>query len=365
MRAIVVTGCILALLSFPALGLADWSENFDSYPLGEIIGTGGWDGWDGNAGAGADVTDLHSRSPENSVEIELSSDLVHEYSGYTSGKWFYIVHQYIPSDFSSPLNPSYFIMLSQYVSNDWIWAVQIGFDSTDGMIHCDCGLSPGDVVTVPYVTDEWAEIRVYIDLDEDWLQIYYNGQLLDDPALADHPTLGGGQAWTLGPFGQSAGPMDIASVDLFAYDNSPIYYDDMSLSPATLWADLKVNGSDNDLPGLVAPTDVKINYAVVAGEDDYGLDRDVWVLLKTPLNHPLNWLSFDGDGPIMGWNPGYLNELVSGPMGNYAGVPVDLSGFGIVGDYKAYLAVDGTADGVPNIGDMLIVDDVAFTISLN
>ncbi len=359
MRALTVAGCVLSLLCLPVLASADWSDDFDSYPLGEIIGQGGWEGWNGDPNAGADVVDIYSLSSPQSVEIAGASDLIHQYDGYTSGKWFYVANMYIPDGWSPGVNPSYFIMQSQYYPSEVIWAVQFGF-ANDGKIHCDCG-STTEVIGPDYVTGDWAEIRVFIDLDEDWLQIYYEGQLLDDPNVADHPTYGGGQPWTAGPFGQSTGPLDIASVDLFAYNNPAVYYDDLSLSPAELWVDLKVNGGDS---GVSVPlgSNLTMNYAVVAG-DQTGNDGDVWVALRTPLGGNLQWLTYDGDGPIMGWNLGQTSELDSGPLGNYAGTALDFTpGNALLGSYQGFLAVDGVADGLPSFGSLLILDSVSFTI---
>jgi hypothetical protein len=117
-----------------------------------------------------------------------------------------------------------------YPSGPYNWSVQVGFDPNDGLIHADCGSSTQ--VTMPYLTDQWVEIRVDIDLDEDWTQIYYDGTLLDDPGLADHPTLGGGYSWTGGTFGQGGGVLDIAALDLFAYNATSVYYDDLCLEAA-------------------------------------------------------------------------------------------------------------------------------------
>lgn len=357
MRTIAPTSWILAaLLCLPAIALADWSEDFDSYVAGsQIVGQGGWEEW--GPGTGAFVSDLYSRSPENSLEITGASDVVHQYTGYTSNKWFYKTWVYIPSDFSGE---SYFILLNtyNYPSGPYEWSVQIFFDSADGYVHCDCGRSPGDVVTYPYVTNGWSEIRVYVDLDEDWVQIFYNSQLLDDPLLADHPTLGGGQQWTAGPFGNDQGVLNIAAVDLYANSASPVYYDDMSLAPAETWVDVKVNGGD---AGVQIPygTNAKINYAVVAGPE-LGNDGDVWLALRTPLQPAFRWLTYDGDGPILGWNLGIGNPLDSGALGNYAGTALDAPT--PLGSYTVFLAIDGVANGIPDIGSIVQIDWVDFDV---
>lgn len=352
MRAIVFLATLLCL---PAVGLADWSENFDAYlPGSQIVGQGGWEQW--GPGSGALVSDLYSRSPENSLAITGASDVVHQYSGYTSGKWFYNSWVYIPSTLSGQ---SYFILLNTYAypSGPYAWSVQMSFKSLDGKVHCDCGHTT-EVIGPDYVEDDWSEIRVYVDLDEDWVQIYYEGQLLDDPDVPDHATLGGGYPWTEGVFGGEANPLNIAAVDLYANSATPVYYDDMSLAPAAPWADMKVNGSDED---IIIPfgTNVKINYAVVAGSE-LGNDGDVWVAVQTPFNPPRRFLTYDGEGPIQGWNLGLGNPLDSGPLGNYAGTALDSTL--PRGSWRLYLAVDGVANGTPSPGDVIVIDTVDFDV---
>ena len=41
----------LSRLKLPAAALAQWSDNFDSYPTGPLVGNGGWESWDNDPGA--------------------------------------------------------------------------------------------------------------------------------------------------------------------------------------------------------------------------------------------------------------------------------------------------------------------------
>lgn len=210
---------------------AQQHEDFDSYPTNmQVIGHGGWEGWGGSASAGAMVSSAQWVSPSNSIDINGASDLVHQYSGYTSGRWVYRAKQYIPSSMSGA---PYFILLSQYPTSP-IWAVQVSFNSVSGNVEADAGGATAGATT-PIVFDRWVDIDVVIDLTADWVQFYYDGVLLDDPAVPDHPVLGGGWAWTKGPFGADNGPLDIAAVDLFANNATSIYYDEVSLQRETKW----------------------------------------------------------------------------------------------------------------------------------
>jgi hypothetical protein len=219
---------------------ADWSDNFDLYNLGSINNQGGWQGWANAPAAAGTVTNEISRSPSQSQRIEGAADSVHTYSGYTNGVWIYRAWVYVPTDFQSggtaPDIGTYFIMLNKYTAggSDTRWSVQVAFDSTDHMVHADCGSS--DEVTMPYVAGAWSSIEVQAYLGgygtDGWCKIFYNGTLLDDPGLANHPTLGGGYAWRKGVFGTDTdGILNIGGVDLYANSSTAVFYDDMSLVP--------------------------------------------------------------------------------------------------------------------------------------
>jgi hypothetical protein len=239
MRTLLFVGAVVGLVLAPGAAMADWSDNFDSYTTGSINGKGGWHGWGAVAGVAGQVVSDMSLSAPNSQKIggTFGTDSVHEYSGYTSGHWTYSAQQFIPENFTGTA-PTYFIMVRQYTdpSGPYAWSVQVGFNSSTGQIDADVG---GTQQHMPFITGQWVPIRVEIFLDEDWTQLFYNNTLIDDPGLADHPTLGGGYQWTKGVFGSDTdGLLDIAAVDLYdgyttagTPGSSAVYYDDMSLTP--------------------------------------------------------------------------------------------------------------------------------------
>jgi uncharacterized repeat protein (TIGR01451 family) len=68
-----------------------------------------------------------------------------------------------------------------------------------------------------YVADDWVQIRVEIDLDNDTQDFYYDGALFYSGTWTGHVSGGGAPI--------------IEAVDLFANGASAVYYDDISLSP--------------------------------------------------------------------------------------------------------------------------------------
>ena len=214
---------LLAAVCAPATG--QWSDNFDSYSSGsQAVGQGGWEEW--GPGAGALVSSAQSRSTANSIDIVGATDLVRRYSGYTSGTWDYSAWQYIPS---GTTGKHYFILLSQYGTTNK-WAVQVGFNPITGNVEADAGGGRADNAKLIY--DQWVRIQVVIHLDDDWVQFYYNGILLDSATVADHAVHGGGWTWTYGPFGNAnyAGLLEVGAVDLYANSGTSVYYDDLSLT---------------------------------------------------------------------------------------------------------------------------------------
>jgi hypothetical protein len=208
-RSLVLIG---VLMGASAALATDWSENFDSYENGsEMHGQGGWHGWDGNASAGAKVTDAQSRSSPNSVAIETPSDLVHDYLDAEVGRWVYTAYQYIPSDTFSGTERTFFILLNIYDDGGpYNWSTEMRFRADTDKVHDD--FVSGKSLPIKY--DEWVEIRVEIDLDNDKQKSYYGGNLLSE------------NTWRRG---DNTAALDIAAVDLYAENPDPVYYDDLSL----------------------------------------------------------------------------------------------------------------------------------------
>ena len=133
-------------------------------------------------------------------------------------------------DFSSnqilPIGDPYFIMLSDYTDgagDDNLWAVQLRFDIDLGIVE-----SEFDNKSLPLITDEWVEIRINIDLNNDWMQIYYNDDLLHQ------------KAWSAGPENTGNGITNLSAVNLFSDTQTAVYFDDFVLEEVDegiIWSD--------------------------------------------------------------------------------------------------------------------------------
>lgn len=221
MKRRVVLCALVAASACPAAALAQWSDNFDSYATGSINGQGGWKGWDGAPSAAGSVSTEFSLTLPNSQQIGGAADSVHEYTGVTSGKWTYTAQQYIPSSFTS--GSTYFILMNKYTdggphTGPDNWSVELQFLGDTGLIVDD--FRPGG--PIPFVRDQWAEIRIELDLTLNTISQFYNGALIS------------AGTWTNGP----TSAMSLAAVDLFANGTTNVYYDNMSLIPAPATAAL-------------------------------------------------------------------------------------------------------------------------------
>ena len=218
----------IALAGMAGAASAQWSDNFDSYPTGALNGPGGWRGWDGNPAAAGLVSTAQARSGANSMLIENTPavaggiDAIREFAT-TSGAWEFRGWVYIPSAWlASPANQmSYFIMLNEYADlGPYCWALQLEFISAAGIIRdFDARLAS---TPVPLVADQWIEIVVEFDLDNDTILATYNGATVTQgewnvPANCSVAT--------------AADLTEFRCLDLFSNGSTQIFYDDFSLNP--------------------------------------------------------------------------------------------------------------------------------------
>ena len=215
-RFILILGVLVALA--PLAAQADWYDGFESYPAGGgLHGLGGWMGWNDDPAFDAVVNDLYAFAGTQSLAVAGNADIVQSFSGYTNGIWNLVTWMLIPGNF---IGETYFIALNTYQPNGaQNWSVQVRFSG--GLIQTD---SAGGE-TMPYVTDQWAEVRLVIDLQSNLQTFYYNGAVLYQAS------------WTEGVSG--GGALDIGAIDLFANGASEVFYDEMSLSPATVAVESK------------------------------------------------------------------------------------------------------------------------------
>jgi hypothetical protein len=193
----------------------NWYETFDIYEDGQFLdGTpddGGWEGWDGNSTVGAYVTSDVYLTPPHSVEIAVATDLIHQFEGYNSGVWNFSAWVYVPSDYEGSQG---YMILSVYYhegGEDLRWNSWIQIDSFTGTV-----VAMNDGWELPMIWDDWAQFLAIIDLDSDWYEMYYNGEILEY------------KEWTAGWDNSYNCELEIKCLDLYAAGGSAVYYDDLA-----------------------------------------------------------------------------------------------------------------------------------------
>jgi hypothetical protein len=248
---------------------------------------------------------------------------------------------------------SYFILLCDYADGagqDNTWAVQLRFDSINQVVE-----SEFDTITLPLIMDQWTEIKVDIDLDGDWMEIYYNDTFLLE------------KEWTSTINNDLSGIRNIGAVDLFANGATSVYYDDMSLEQVgtgVVWSenfDSYADGSSMHGQGGWKGWDNDPTWeAFVSSDQSRSTPHSVDVKADADLVHEYAgytagvyvytaWIYIPSD---QGEPPGA--PTITGPNGGKAGIEYDFT----------FNAIDPDTDTVKffiNWGDDSTVTTTAFT----
>ncbi|MBU2650943.1 MAG: T9SS type A sorting domain-containing protein [Bacteroidetes bacterium] len=191
-------------------------EDFDALTPGDFVALelgDPWTTWSNNPGSAEDatVTDVVSNSPDNSIVIQGSTDLVRLYNdeNLTEGKWI-ASHYMLVADG----NCGYFNLQKDIVPGVE-WGFQVQFD-VDGVATVDAG--GAGAATFNFAFDTWIFNELIVDLDNDWAEYWVDGNLIVE------------WQWTLGTFGDP-GALTLGGMNIYAWasaGNSPLaYFDDV------------------------------------------------------------------------------------------------------------------------------------------
>ena len=201
-----------ALLAAAGQANAEFISHFDAFvPDADLVGVDGWHGWDNVASAAGVVSDDIAYEGPNSLLVTGYTDAVQTYTGATAGTWMLEAKQYIASGQSGL---SYFIVMNRYTpganGDSAAWSAQVKFDLASGLLSDD--FRGG---SLPIAFNQWADLRLEIDLDADTVNTFYNDAHLSSGS------------WTR----SGSSSLAIAAIDLYSGDANATYYDNVSLSP--------------------------------------------------------------------------------------------------------------------------------------
>ena len=196
-------------------------EDFESYTAGQKLaqqavaqGKDYWTTWSNAPGGAEDPTvsaDQHL-SGANSVVIAGTNDAVLKLGDKIAGKYSVKFNVFVPTGFFG-----YYNILHLFNGASSEWGTQVYFDA-GGLATVDAGAE--GAATFNYFYDEWFQLENIIDLNNDWAQIYYNGDLVVE------------WQWSLGTFG-TPGLNQLGAANFYAWNvnGSPkTYYDDIDFT---------------------------------------------------------------------------------------------------------------------------------------
>lgn len=210
---------------------ADFFADFESYGSNQkLSGVNGWKGWDNVSSYAGTVSNSVAYESSNSMKVTGiggATDAVQQFAGATSGVWTVSAMQYLGSGQGGS---TYFILMNKYSdggnSNAQSWSTQLRFDLGSGRVYDD--FRGGSVAIA---MDEWASIRVDINLTANTVKHYYNDTLISSGS------------WTRG----GASVKALAAIDLYSGDQNAAYYDDIAVESAASMSVSRVPG-----PGALA-----------------------------------------------------------------------------------------------------------------
>ena len=175
----------LSAISIALAGTATaqtWSDDFETYANGSALETqGGWTGWDGVTTAFTVVSNAQAQSGMQSIQANPGADTVYQFTPATTGKWEFIGHIYAPTGFTSDLD--YMVMNKYAHFGPYEWGSWVSISGSTATVTCNCGGVGAASAPLPF--DRWVEIREVIDLDNDFADIYFDGQLLASYVWSD------------------------------------------------------------------------------------------------------------------------------------------------------------------------------------
>lgn len=160
-----------------------WFEDFENYNLSDIVPQSGWLLWEGTT-TDAEIISQGFYDSSQSILIDEEDDIVHEFLGsqgyFNGGSGELIFYVMIPSTDNSG---GYFNILHNYNDTDSNWAYEVFFASNESetMSYVAADVN----VEFNTIYDKWIEVRNVIDIDNDVVELYYDGNLVHSWTWSD------------------------------------------------------------------------------------------------------------------------------------------------------------------------------------
>lgn len=238
MKKIYILGLALFGLSLNA----QLTEGFENYPTGPYFG-GHWTNWSGTSNA-ENLLIVDDQASEGTKSGYIGSDLVQDpvlnVGMKTSGVWTYSMDIYIDFGSSGYYNAQH-DLASLGTEGNWAYQAYIGIDPTQtgtppapGMFYL---ATAGTAYSFPYSEEQWFNVAIEHDIDNNLIRIYQDGELLSfgtgsDLPFGDNPAFQG----KLSGFNYYSA----AATNSMYFDNIKFYQGPLSVSDAAATASISV-----------------------------------------------------------------------------------------------------------------------------
>jgi hypothetical protein len=189
-----------------AYGQVLYSDDFESYTVGNGIAeeeTGDiWNTWNGAPGTAEDplVSDAYAHGGTQSIVVEGTNDGVIEFNDIVTNRYRVEFYLYIPSG-----KLGYYNIMQNFVPTSAtanVWGMQIFFQNGVGTID---GNGEAEQ-TFSYESDTWIKMQHFIDLDNDWVDMY-----IDDVLVHAYQ-------WSHGTFNDGTGVNKLDAFNFYAWN---------------------------------------------------------------------------------------------------------------------------------------------------
>jgi len=198
-----------------------YEDDFESYNVGDYLAESNptwWQTWTDSPGTAEDalITDAQANSGANSVIVEGTTDVILKLGNKTNGAYWVDFEMFVPVGFGGYYN------VQKYEAPGTEFAYEIYFKA-DGTGFMNAGGE--NAATFTYTQGTWFSVENYIDLNNDWAEVYFNDELIHEWQFSLQATGG-------------AGILQLGSVDFFAgvvtgSGETPLaYFDDLSFDAA-------------------------------------------------------------------------------------------------------------------------------------
>jgi hypothetical protein len=206
------------LLLFTAVGLNAqiFSYDFEGYTVGQPLAQQAgmpWTTWSNQPGGSEDplISDAQAQQGSKSFVVSGTNDGVLLFGDSTSGRYKIDFYIYVPAG-----KLGYYNLLATFAGANSEWGTQLFFD-VNGEGRIDAGKEGAATFNFNY--DQWIHLEHYIDLDNDWAEVFIDGQYLYD------------WQWTAGATGTPV-PKRLAAADFYAWEGTSrgtpeAYYDNL------------------------------------------------------------------------------------------------------------------------------------------